>query len=1314
MAAPVAPAGLPPGLCPSFAVVCSFLERYGAALDLPEMTFPQMEGYLQDTSSVSQPLVELHVKLLRKLGKSVTSDRWEKYLVKVCQEFNSTWAWELERKGYPEMSMECKADILKYLCESQFDDNLKFKTAVNEEDPERMRMQPIGRDKEGLLYWFQLDQDQNVRLYVEEQDDLDGSSWRCVVRNRNELADVLDLLKAKIEPAMTDEERLGGASGGPGDEKSCGVEVKVTNKTAKVERVSDEESKPITLSSGIVNSDKTLKEESQTVCEMKRKGSCGPLKLEPERKEEHELKAVGTETPKLDQTPVIDNRVSTIKSLIKDEPRDSPRHWNAISVVMAPGSIKQELPAKTEVCFKDKKERTVEDFERAMKSDQQAKIPLKKRELKRSDGYDNSHYSHTNNNNNSNGSGSVGGIIVRNPAAMEQTGEKKTAPLATLNSQVQSSEGVSDGVISPNKREQYVGFGVIMGPVERKQTFPVPDISGNTTKDRNGLHEDRDGKSFKTELTHAENIRQSVLVRKPSVSQATHHSSMSEEMTLRVEHAESDAKVKSLGSDAKERAALLLALPADGDNEYSDGKSGISSSTEQETVVKLEDPGNAESRRAKSTTLSDKGTGDRTDLIRLKAVEGRDNKGFKISRKKRSDKSKIRSQSGSDRSKPNEEEVSSELQKEGIRLKIKIPLHRRTPELRRSARICKPSPKLAEIQKRKHAAPSAAREAEEHVDQDEERTLHKRDLHKKIFSDGQIKSAKGKRRHRRARWSKPTKIRRTEVVLGGDAVCESKSERDDEKSELDSQHSEEAPPEDACKHCGLPNHPELILLCDQCDSGYHTACLRPPLMIIPDGEWFCPPCQHKLLCERLEEQLLNLDTALKKRERAERRRERLVYVGISVENIIPNPDGDAEDGKQEKKKGAKKCKNLERRSTRKRKSISYRFDDFDEAIDEAIEEDVQNSDEGDVNLEKDMAAIAEQDEKEEAKEIRQPVKTAAPRKRKRRRRLNDLDSESTLDEEESEDEFQISDSMEEEDFVVSGDDGASDADAASWDGSERGSVSSSVDRLPPTRRTAKNGRAQRSKKRTRRSARRHRGSSEEEEEEEEEEIETEGSSEVSDSDVNLSRRRSRRSQKAQINYCETSESEGSQKTSERKANQATRRRRISSSNTSVISKDSEPEEESSLKIRHRGRKRQSTREDSKQRHKQLKLKPARSTSEEEEESEDEGASDEEKRPLRKSLNRIESDDDEEDGVEKRPVRKTAGKQASGVTDCRELSVKAHTRGSKDSMLKHNGLLPPRSSAQDEDEEEEEEEDEEDDLTADTDFVNFVFDSEQLS
>ncbi|MEQ2224289.1 hypothetical protein ILYODFUR_005949 [Ilyodon furcidens] len=87
-----------------------------------------------------------------------------------------------------------------------------------------------------------------------------------------------------------------------------------------------------------------------------------------------------------------------------------------------------------------------------------------------------------------------------------------------------------------------------------------------------------------------------------------------------------------------------------------------------------------------------------------------------------------------------------------------------------------------------------------------------------------------------------------------------------------------------------------------------------------------------MLCEKLEEQLQNLDSALKKKERAERRRERLVYVGISVENIIPEGDGEEggeeeeeEEEKSAKKKDAKKTKTLGRRSTRTRKHISYRW-----------------------------------------------------------------------------------------------------------------------------------------------------------------------------------------------------------------------------------------------------------------------------------------------------------------------------------------------------------------------------------------------------
>lgn len=44
-------------------------------------------------SSVPKLLVDLHVKLLRKIGKSVSADRWEKHLVKVNKGsyFNQSW-----------------------------------------------------------------------------------------------------------------------------------------------------------------------------------------------------------------------------------------------------------------------------------------------------------------------------------------------------------------------------------------------------------------------------------------------------------------------------------------------------------------------------------------------------------------------------------------------------------------------------------------------------------------------------------------------------------------------------------------------------------------------------------------------------------------------------------------------------------------------------------------------------------------------------------------------------------------------------------------------------------------------------------------------------------------------------------------------------------------------------------------------------------------------------------------------------------------------------------------------------------------------
>lgn len=67
----------------------------------------------------------------------------------------------------------------------------------------------------------------------------------------------------------------------------------------------------------------------------------------------------------------------------------------------------------------------------------------------------------------------------------------------------------------------------------------------------------------------------------------------------------------------------------------------------------------------------------------------------------------------------------------------------------------------------------------------------------------------GKRRHRR-RWSS---IRLKKRKLNGEGESEQGDGIHGEQEEGNSEEScksEENPTEDACSHCGLPNHPELV------------------------------------------------------------------------------------------------------------------------------------------------------------------------------------------------------------------------------------------------------------------------------------------------------------------------------------------------------------------------------------------------------------------------------------------------------------------------------------------------------------------------
>uniref|UniRef100_A0A4W2BPC0 WHIM1 domain-containing protein n=1 Tax=Bos indicus x Bos taurus TaxID=30522 RepID=A0A4W2BPC0_BOBOX len=1255
-AAAMAPPGCP-GSCPNFAVVCSFLERYGPLLDLPELPFPELERVLQapppdvGNGEVPKELVELHLKLMRKIGKSVTADRWEKYLIKICQEFNSTWAWEMEKKGYLEMSVECKLALLKYLCECQFDDNLKFKNIINEEDADTMRLQPIGRDKDGLMYWYQLDQDHNVRMYIEEQDDQDGSSWKCIVRNRNELAETLALLKAQIDPVLL---------------KNSSQQDSSSRESPSLE---EEETK---------KEEETTKQEEQKGS-AKMKSEERPIDSEkcstPSALEETTVKIEKEDEKELVKLPVIVKLEkpfpeSEEKKIIKEESDSFKENVKPVKVEMKEckadprdikGSMEKLEPERLEFVGNVKSsqeitEKSTEETEK-LKNDQQAKIPLKKREIKLSDDFDSP----------------IKGPLCKSVTPTKEflkdeikQEEETCKRISTITALGHEGKQLVNGEVSDEKVTPHF-------KTEQMETkfYDSKEDSCSPSKDRSVIMEGNGAESVNSVIPSVKigDLEKEVVplgkdtdnsisvLETPSQKEYIDETGPSEmETSLETAEVAKDlclktalsatesysmrVEEKSPKSKKDKRPPVLECLEKSKKTFLDKDIQRLSPIPEEvpKTTVESEKAGSpeaAETYPSSNVTVHCEKLASEVECQNTSSLEGHslekvdpeilkvDSESTKVEvdnldnaqTSGTGDPSETKGSMQKSKLKykliPEEEntasentEITSERQKEGIKLTIRISSRKKKsdsppkilePEtkqektekeeektnvgrtLRRSPRISRPTAKVAEIRDQK----ADKKRGEEDEVEEESAALQKTDKKenlKKAEKDTNSKVAKVKPKGKvrwtgsrtRGRW----KYSSNDESEGSDS--EKSSAASEEEEEKESEEAILADDDEPCKKCGLPNHPEL-----------------------------------KLLCEKLEEQLQDLDVALKKKERAERRKERLVYVGISIENIIPPQEPDFSEDHEEKKKDSKKSKAnlLERRSTRTRKCISYRFDEFDEAIDEAIEDDIKEADGGGVGRGKDISTITGHRGKdistildEERKENKRPQRAAAAR-RKKRRRLNDLDSDSNLDEEESEDEFKISDGSQDE-FVVSDENpDESEEDPPSNDDSDTDFCSRRLRRHP--------SRPMRQSRRLRRKTPKRKCSDDDEEEESEEnsrDSESDFSDDFSDDFVETRRRRSRRNQKRQINYKEDSESDGSQKSLRRgKEIRRVHKRRLSSSDSeeSYMSKNSEDDElakESKRSVRKRGR----------------------STDEYSEADEEE----EEGKPSRKRLHRIETDEEE--------------------------------------------------------------------------------------
>ncbi|XP_064615181.1 remodeling and spacing factor 1-like [Liolophura sinensis] len=227
---------------PNFAVICSFLNRYGDLLGIPKISFAELQTYLEETKYVSDVLIDLHVRLLRKLGKtSANFEKWERCVTKFCYAYSGMDGWEMEELGYAKVTLNTRLRILKNLLEAQFDSNNRFKDKINDLDAADLRFLPIGRDKNGLAYWYLLDEDFNLRVYKEEQDDEDAESWQLVCSNRNELAELIAKLQS-ADDVPQDKDKLSTTSGdsdGKDEEGASTPKVKVEvemeeEKTVKV------------------------------------------------------------------------------------------------------------------------------------------------------------------------------------------------------------------------------------------------------------------------------------------------------------------------------------------------------------------------------------------------------------------------------------------------------------------------------------------------------------------------------------------------------------------------------------------------------------------------------------------------------------------------------------------------------------------------------------------------------------------------------------------------------------------------------------------------------------------------------------------------------------------------------------------------------------------------------------------------------------------------------------------------------------------------------------------------------------------------
>lgn len=173
-------------------------------------------------------------------------------------------------------------------------------------------------------------------------------------------------------------------------------------------------------------------------------------------------------------------------------------------------------------------------------------------------------------------------------------------------------------------------------------------------------------------------------------------------------------------------------------------------------------------------------------------------------------------------------------------------------------------------------------------------------------------------------------------------------------------------------------------------------------MVIPEGDWFCPACNHKKLLTSLTEKLTELDGLLKKTEAERRRKERLAFIQKGLSKTLPSAQKQKEESKKEPEFTSDESSSdtdsedevLLPRRCRTKNPIKYNTEEYDSMMNKALQ--------GDIKYQvKDAPPPAISDESEEESEEDESEKASPGKPRAGQGKGKNMDNCSDESEEES-------------------------------------------------------------------------------------------------------------------------------------------------------------------------------------------------------------------------------------------------------------------------------------------------------------------------